>query len=106
MGFMSWLTGSSSQDVADPEEQRRAEQRRQRQALEDRWRADRNQAIQKQAEARRAYEDARYTYRLYAPGPQKDAAGQEMNRLADDWRAAMRAFDAINDFEDWKAARA
>jgi hypothetical protein len=93
-------------DLQRAEQAKRNAERARREQIENAWRADRNAAIEVRHAAQREYAAARRKYEMYAPGPQKDAAGQAMNQAADRLQAANRAFKAVDDFRDWNRSRA
>ncbi|MDP9843217.1 hypothetical protein [Streptosporangium lutulentum] len=81
----------------DPEEERRAAQRER----EGRWRQDFRDAVKSLRAARSEHAEAKRQYERYAPGPQKDAAGDAMNQAADRLGAAEREYAAAENFPVW-----
>ena len=72
-----------------------------RRSREDAWRRDRNAVLQRLHPAERAYGQAKSLYDRYAPGPQKNAAGEKLNAAADHLASVEREFAAVDNFSAW-----
>lgn len=65
------------------------------------WRRDRNAVLERLRSAEQAHAEAKRAYDRYAPGAQKNTAGEKLNAAAERLASVEREYAAVDNFSTW-----